>query len=89
MGDGAERGRQDRGAAELFPNNVLHLFTASAWIACCFLHNRRMSLARVLDWAATYYPFLQAGAVHAVGARTNSASAWPRTRRPVRALRPP
>ncbi|NLA67067.1 MAG: glycerol-3-phosphate 1-O-acyltransferase PlsB, partial [Gammaproteobacteria bacterium] len=26
-----------------FRNNVVHLFTASAWIACCFLHNRRMS----------------------------------------------
>src|SRR5699024_11089365 len=28
-----------------FRNNVVHLFTASAWIACCFLNNRRMSHA--------------------------------------------
>ena len=27
----------------VFRNNVVHLFTASAWIACCFQHNRRMS----------------------------------------------
>src|SRR3546814_10094658 len=26
-----------------FRNNVLHLFTASAWIACCFQHNRRLA----------------------------------------------
>src|SRR3546814_18013591 len=26
-----------------FRNNVLHLFTASAWIACCFQHKRRLA----------------------------------------------
>ena len=36
-----------------FRNNVLHLYTAAAWIACCFQHNRRMSLARACwNWAA-------------------------------------
>ena len=43
-----------------FRNNVLHLFTAPAWIACCFQHNRRMSLARVLELGRNVYPFLQA-----------------------------
>jgi glycerol-3-phosphate O-acyltransferase len=42
-----------------FRNNVLHLFTAAAWIACCFQHNRRMSRARVLDLGRSVYPFLQ------------------------------
>ena len=43
-----------------FRNNVLHLFTASAWIACCFLHNRRMSRQSVLRLGRTMYPFLRA-----------------------------
>ncbi|GAB3372676.1 glycerol-3-phosphate 1-O-acyltransferase PlsB [Lysobacter rhizosphaerae] len=43
-----------------FRNNVLHLYTAAAWIACCFQHNRRMSLARVLELGRNVYPFLQA-----------------------------
>lgn len=43
-----------------FRNNVLHLFTASAWIACCFLHNRRMSRDSILRVGRAMYPFLQA-----------------------------
>jgi glycerol-3-phosphate O-acyltransferase len=43
-----------------FRNNVLHLFTASAWIACCFLHNRRMSRQAVLRLGRAMYPFLKA-----------------------------
>jgi len=42
-----------------FRNNVLHLYTAAAWIACCFQHNRRMSLNRVLELGRSVYPFLQ------------------------------
>ncbi len=43
-----------------YRNNVLHLFTASAWIACCFLHNRRMSRNTLLRLGRSLYPFLQA-----------------------------
>lgn len=43
-----------------FRNNVLHLFTASAWIACCFLHNRRMARDTVLRLGRAMYPFLSA-----------------------------
>ena len=43
-----------------FRNNVLHLFTASAWIACCFLHNQRMARATVLRLGRAMYPFLRA-----------------------------
>lgn len=43
-----------------YRNNVLHLYTASAWIACCFLHNRRMSRHTVRRLGRTMYPFLQA-----------------------------
>ncbi|MDB6164268.1 MAG: acyltransferase family protein, partial [Xanthomonadaceae bacterium] len=43
-----------------FRNNVLHLFTASAWIACCFLHNRRMARQTVLRLGRAMYPFLRA-----------------------------
>jgi glycerol-3-phosphate O-acyltransferase len=43
-----------------FRNNVLHLFTASGWIACCFQHNRRMPRHVVLRLGRTMYPFLKA-----------------------------
>ncbi len=42
-----------------FRNNVVHLFTASAWIACCFLHNRRMARDSVVCIGRSMYPFLQ------------------------------
>ncbi|KAF1720234.1 glycerol-3-phosphate 1-O-acyltransferase PlsB [Pseudoxanthomonas wuyuanensis] len=42
-----------------YRNNVLHLFTASAWIACCFQNNRRMSRTGVLRLGRGLYPFLQ------------------------------
>jgi glycerol-3-phosphate O-acyltransferase len=42
-----------------FRNNVLHLFTASGWIACCFHHNRRMPRASVLRLGQSMYPFLK------------------------------
>ncbi|MEO5628731.1 MAG: glycerol-3-phosphate 1-O-acyltransferase PlsB [Thermomonas sp.] len=43
-----------------FRNNVLHLFTASAWIAVCFLNNRRMGRQQLQRIGRTLYPFLQA-----------------------------
>ncbi len=43
-----------------FRNNVLHLFTATAWIACCFQHNRRMSRNTLLRIGRSLYPFVQA-----------------------------
>ncbi|QDH71524.1 glycerol-3-phosphate 1-O-acyltransferase PlsB [Marilutibacter alkalisoli] len=43
-----------------YRNNVVHLFTAASWIACCFQHNRRMSLAGLLRLGRSVYPFLQA-----------------------------
>jgi glycerol-3-phosphate O-acyltransferase len=42
-----------------YRNNVLHLFVASAWVACCFQNNRRMSRAGVLRLGRTLYPFIQ------------------------------
>ncbi|MFT4199046.1 MAG: glycerol-3-phosphate 1-O-acyltransferase PlsB [Pseudoxanthomonas sp.] len=43
-----------------YRNNVLHLFTAAAWIACCFQNNRRMARPRLRALGAQLYPFLQA-----------------------------
>ncbi|MFZ5607148.1 MAG: glycerol-3-phosphate 1-O-acyltransferase PlsB [Pseudomonadota bacterium] len=43
-----------------FRNNVLHLFTASAWIAVCFQNNRRMGRRQLQQIGRTLYPFLQA-----------------------------
>ncbi|MFT4178398.1 MAG: glycerol-3-phosphate 1-O-acyltransferase PlsB [Thermomonas sp.] len=43
-----------------FRNNVLHLFTASSWIAVCFQNNRRMGRNQLLQLGRSLYPFLQA-----------------------------
>jgi glycerol-3-phosphate O-acyltransferase len=43
-----------------FRNNVLHLYAAPAWIACCFLNNRRMARATIVRLGRLVYPFIQA-----------------------------
>jgi glycerol-3-phosphate O-acyltransferase len=42
-----------------FRNNVLHLTATAAWVACCFLNNRRMSRASILRLGKIIYPFVQ------------------------------
>lgn len=42
-----------------FRNNVLHLVAVAAWVACCFLNNRRVSPASVQRLGRVIYPFLQ------------------------------
>jgi glycerol-3-phosphate O-acyltransferase len=42
-----------------FRNNVLHLNATAAWVACCFLNNRRMSRSSVIRLGRIVYPFIQ------------------------------
>ncbi len=42
-----------------FRNNVLHLMASAAWVACCFLNNRRMSRDGILRLGRVVYPFIQ------------------------------
>ncbi|HEY3519474.1 MAG TPA: glycerol-3-phosphate 1-O-acyltransferase PlsB, partial [Rhodanobacteraceae bacterium] len=42
-----------------FRNNVLHLFAASAWVACCFANNRRIARGSVLRLARLVHPFIR------------------------------
>ena len=42
-----------------FRNNVLHLMASAAWVACCFLNNRRMSRDTILRLGGIIYPFIQ------------------------------
>ncbi len=43
-----------------FRNNVTHLFATSAWVACCFLNNRKLARASILRLGRLVYPFVQA-----------------------------
>jgi glycerol-3-phosphate O-acyltransferase len=43
-----------------FRNNVLHLFSTAAWVACCFLNNRRMARISIARLGRLVYPFIQA-----------------------------
>jgi glycerol-3-phosphate O-acyltransferase len=60
LGDVLGVGEEKAVLLSYFRNNVLHLFTAAAWIACCFQHSRRMSLSAVQRLGRSVYPFLQA-----------------------------
>ncbi len=42
-----------------FRNNILHLFAVAGWVACCFLNNRRLSVAGVVRMGQQLYPFLK------------------------------
>ncbi|HEX5352786.1 MAG TPA: glycerol-3-phosphate 1-O-acyltransferase PlsB [Rhodanobacteraceae bacterium] len=42
-----------------FRNNVLHLFAAGAWVACCFINNRRVGRDTVKRLGRAVYPFIQ------------------------------
>jgi glycerol-3-phosphate O-acyltransferase len=42
-----------------FRNNVLHLFSAAAWIALCFQNNRRLSRTGLIRLGRTIYPFMR------------------------------
>jgi len=42
-----------------FRNNVVHLFATAAWVACCFLNNRRVARATILRLGRLVYPFVQ------------------------------
>ncbi len=43
-----------------FRNNVLHLTATAAWVACCFLNNRRMARASIVRLGRLIYPYIQA-----------------------------
>ena len=59
LGDVLSVGGDNAVLLSYFRNNVLHLFTAASWIACCFQNNRRMSLRTVERLGRSVYPFLQ------------------------------
>lgn len=43
-----------------FRNNVLHLVATAAWVACCFLNNRRMARSSIVRLGRIVYPYVQA-----------------------------
>ncbi|MGH8153833.1 MAG: glycerol-3-phosphate 1-O-acyltransferase PlsB [Rhodanobacteraceae bacterium] len=42
-----------------FRNNVVHLFAAGAWVACCFINNRRIARETIMRLGRAVYPFIQ------------------------------
>jgi glycerol-3-phosphate O-acyltransferase len=42
-----------------FRNNVLHLVACAAWVATCFINNKRMSRASVLRLGQIVHPFIR------------------------------
>jgi glycerol-3-phosphate O-acyltransferase len=60
LGDVLHVGGDNAVLLSYYRNNVIHLFTASAWIACCFQHSLQMPRNEVLRLGRALYPFLQA-----------------------------
>ena len=60
LGDVLSVGGEQAVLLSYFRNNVLHLTATAAWVACCFLNNRRMSRASILRLGRIVYPFIQA-----------------------------
>jgi glycerol-3-phosphate O-acyltransferase len=59
LGDVLGVGEKEGVLLSYFRNNVTHLFAAPAWVACCFLNNRRMARASILRLGRLVYPFIQ------------------------------
>jgi glycerol-3-phosphate O-acyltransferase len=59
LGDVLDAEGEQAALLSYFRNNVLHLVAVAAWVACCFLNNRRMSRASVQRLGRIIYPFLQ------------------------------
>jgi glycerol-3-phosphate O-acyltransferase len=59
LGDVLSVGEKEGVLLSYFRNNVTHLFTGSAWVACCFLNNRRMARASILRLGRLVYPFIR------------------------------
>ncbi|HXS03938.1 MAG TPA: glycerol-3-phosphate 1-O-acyltransferase PlsB [Rhodanobacter sp.] len=59
LGDVLTVGGEQAVLLSYFRNNVLHLMASAAWIACCFLNNRRMTRDAILRLGGIIYPFIQ------------------------------
>ncbi len=60
LGDVLALDEASGGLQAYYRNNVVHLFAASSWVACCFQSNRRMSRAGVVRLGKLVYPFIKA-----------------------------
>jgi glycerol-3-phosphate O-acyltransferase len=59
LGDVLHAADQKAVTLSYFRNNVLHLFATSAWVASCFLNNRRLRRGTVERLGEFIYPFVQ------------------------------
>ncbi|HUD42883.1 MAG TPA: glycerol-3-phosphate 1-O-acyltransferase PlsB [Dokdonella sp.] len=59
LGDVLRCGEEQAVLLSYFRNNVQHLFAAAAWVACCFLNNRRMARATLVRLGRLVYPFIR------------------------------
>ncbi|MBD8526639.1 glycerol-3-phosphate 1-O-acyltransferase PlsB [Pseudomarimonas arenosa] len=59
LGDVLAYKDEERVLQSYYRNNVVHLFAAASWVACCFQNNRRMSRAGVARLGQLIFPFVQ------------------------------
>jgi glycerol-3-phosphate O-acyltransferase len=59
LGDVLELDDEQAVLQAYYRNNVVHLFAAASWVACCFQNNRRMSQAGVVRLGRLLYPFIE------------------------------
>ncbi len=60
LGDVIRVATEEVALLSYFRNNVAHLFLESAWLACCFQHDRRIDQEAIIQSGDILYPFLRA-----------------------------
>jgi glycerol-3-phosphate O-acyltransferase len=59
LGDVLYLAEEDAVLMTYYRNNVLHIFALPSLVACCFLNNRTLTLAKLVELAGLAYPFLR------------------------------
>lgn len=59
LGDVLHASEEEAVLMTYFRNNVLHIYAIPSLIACCFLNNRVLTVAKLVDLASLVYPFLR------------------------------
>jgi glycerol-3-phosphate O-acyltransferase len=59
LGDVLHASEEEAVLMTYYRNNVLHIYAIPSLIACCFLNNRVLTVAKLVDLASLVYPFLR------------------------------
>jgi glycerol-3-phosphate O-acyltransferase len=59
LGDVLSLGEEEAVLMTYYRNNVLHVFALPSLVACCFINNRTLAAAKLIELCGLAYPFLR------------------------------